>query len=316
MAIPRIYTYISLAILLIASTSCDLTREVELEIPPYDNPYVVEGYLEPGQPYFVVLTRGQAYFDTIRVETVEDADVKISYGTDTVELAGLLIDLNDPQTNNLLDELGADLGALGATAQLFGNRLYLYVNLLAQVPAQYDLPFKLYVRTQDGTEITAETRIPNPVPIEKVEYFFDSDTLARTQTTFVDPPNEDNFYRRLLEQRVFSLDSVGFDPGAGETVYDTIWGSQTIQDFYLSDADLSSPPTFGTFNDFAEGDTLVSTLYTVTEDNVRFVDTRDAAINAAFSPFGQPARLHSNVVGGSGIFVGYSSNVQRVVIGQ
>ena len=43
--------------------SCDLEREIDVDLPEYQNQLVVEAYLEAGKPYRLLLTESISYFD-------------------------------------------------------------------------------------------------------------------------------------------------------------------------------------------------------------------------------------------------------------
>ncbi len=49
--------------------SCNLTRDVDIELPEYDRQPVVECYLEPGKPFRLLLTRSYAFFDEFGLDS-------------------------------------------------------------------------------------------------------------------------------------------------------------------------------------------------------------------------------------------------------
>ena len=78
-----------IAILFIAAVAAcgSLEKEIDLNLPEYEPQYVVECYLEPGQPFSLLLTRSAPYFEPFPsdlegfVETllVDSAEVLINY---------------------------------------------------------------------------------------------------------------------------------------------------------------------------------------------------------------------------------------------
>ena len=52
--------------------SCgNLEKEIDLELPLYESQIVVECYLEPGEPFLLLLTKSAAYFEPIPTEGFE-----------------------------------------------------------------------------------------------------------------------------------------------------------------------------------------------------------------------------------------------------
>lgn len=296
-------TYLLASLLLLSA--CDLQQQVEIELPEYESEVVVEGYLQPGLPFTVILTQSVGFFDDLRLTYVKDATVSISYNNRTDTLQPIELPLNTPGL-----ELILDTALVNRFRNFLGESIYLY-GQLQPVPTLYDIPFTLNITTADGDELSATTTIPQPVEIAGTPYRFNDDSLALVLTQFQDDPERANFYRRLLEQR---------EPRVSENpdgTTDTTWVTDGEQDF-LTDDGISNGQlvTFGTAFQYEVGDTLIHTIYSVTEDYFRFVDTRDAALAASLSPFGQPAVVYTNVEGGQGIFTGQSLTQKVMVIGE
>ena len=117
--------YILLSIFILLFTACE--QEVELDIPPAEQQYVVEGYIEQDLPPFVILTKSTPYFSPITLASIEesfvhDAIITVNNGayTDTLRefssdtLAVLIQALEDSLDLeiNLTDLLGDEAAAL------------------------------------------------------------------------------------------------------------------------------------------------------------------------------------------------------------
>ena len=63
----KIFTYL---IFLFTIISC--TKEVEIDIPPTEQQYVVEGYVEQGKAPLVFLSKSHNYFDPFSIENIEE----------------------------------------------------------------------------------------------------------------------------------------------------------------------------------------------------------------------------------------------------
>lgn len=281
-------------VLLIFLAACNLQQEIDLELPDYEPEVVVESYLRPGQPFAAVLTRSVSFFDTLQLQYVRNATVVMSYGGRQDTLIPFEIELGDQLLGQLIDtSLLANFGPL------FGESVVLYASL-RPVPARYDLTYQLSVFTEEGDTLRASTQIPAPIPFESNNYRFNEEDRAILISAWQDNANQANYYRRLLQERAER---------------DSQRVTRTLQDFVVDDAITNGGlVTVGTGFEFEVGDTLISSLYHITRDYWRFIETRDDAIAASLSPFSQPALLHTNIEGGQGIFTGLSLTTDTVFI--
>ncbi len=278
------YKYLSFfAFCLLAFSACNLEKEIELELPDYETQTVVEGYLQPGKPFTLLLTESDPFFasfgtlDNQYLENLlkDDAEVTISYNGQDISLQnGLFFNL---QT----------------------GKLYNYQAQNFFVPEDYEEEFTLNIRTADGEIITGKTRIAPPTAIDSlvIEFQENNDTLARVLTYASDDVDNVNFYRRIF-----------------------LTGSDRFvdQDFAVDDELLDSETfVFGTGYDFAPGDTVASVFSQINEDYYRFINSVQNAVDSNGNPFGQPSVIISNVEGEGnpiGIFTGFvQDEVIRIV---
>lgn len=262
------HLFLAMATALLAS--CNLTKDVEIDLPDYDRQPVVECYLEPGQPFRLLLTRSSAFFDTLGLSSnflqnalLDGALVTISYNgqTDTLKNQLTLV----PNPLKVFNYVGENL-----------------------VPASPGTAFALYIRLQDGGEIRASTAMLSVVPIDSVVVQPDpnADTLARILTFITDDQSEVNFYRRMLNYG--SLDSF------------------PDQDFIVTDRfSQTASIAFGTGYEVKVGDTVFNTIFHITRDFYDFKESVDLAVIGNLNPFAQPSPIKSNVSGSAnpiGIF--------------
>ncbi len=269
-------------LLLLASAACNLTQEVEIELPVYESQTVVECYLVPGEPFTALITRSASYFDPFPTSSesfiesilLDGASVRIRFDNEIVEL----------QNQNFFN--------------LFTGKLYNYVST-KRVPERFNEPFTIEIITPDNRIVTGETYIPTYVPIDSVVVEFTAqDTAARVLTYWTDNPDETNFYRNILA--FGTLDSIEFD--------------FTLDDNFIDSTKL----VVGTGFDYEIGDTIINVIYHLTEDHYNFMNSITNANNANGNPFGQPSTIQSNLNAENnsaiGIFTGMTFQEKNMII--
>ncbi len=258
---------------LLLINACDLSKDIEVALPSYENELVVESYLQVDQPYRLLLTRSAGYFDAPGVPLVDDATVVITH-------------------NGLSDTLRNEIFIDQESQQIFN---YISDN----APSSYDGTYELEITGPQGDQVTASTEILQQVPIIELELVNRTeDSLVVLLTRIADPTNETNFYRRNLH--------------LGKNVFE----GEVEQDFTASDRFLEndSELVFGTSYKYAPGDTLISTLYHITEDYYEFARSLRSALNSNGNPFVPQESTRSNIVGGIGIFTGFSFDRKTIVV--
>jgi hypothetical protein len=265
----------------ILATACNLTQDIEIELPDYESQTMVECYLVPGQPFAALITKSAAYFDPfprtadqfLQQTLVDGAEVTITYGNTTVKL-----------TNRIF-------------VNPFTGQIFNYV-ANAVVPALFNQPFNLEVITDEKSPITATTFIPARVPIDSTVIEFNPrDSLARVLVYWTDNQNEKNFYRRI--QAVGRRDSITIDFPLDDTFND------------------NSKFVVGSGFDFAVGDTVFNAIYHLTPDHFNFLNSVFNAAAGNGNPFAQPSTIQSNVKGDKnplGIFTGLTFEERMTII--
>lgn len=259
-------------------SSCgNLEKEINLDLPEYEPQYVVECYLEPGEPFGLLLTKSTPYFEPF------PDDLLNFVSNIVVDSAEVTI------THDGVDYVLANEPSINPTTLKFYN----YTNS-ELVPLEFDHDFSLKITTPDGQVLTATTRILPVVPIDSVVVEFDEkrDTLARCLTYLSDDPNTLDFYRRMIHQNSL-LDSIPQQ-------------DFTTNDDYVDDRTI----VFGTGYDFKEGDTIYNTIYHIDRAYFDFWNSTFNSINSNGNPFGQPSTIISNIRSDDGkalgIFTGLS----------
>ena len=264
-----------------AAASCNLEQEVELNLPTYDSRLVVECYLEPDQPYRLLLSRSAAYFDSFPV-----------FGSDFLD-------------EIFVDEALVTITHRGKAVRLSNNpvldreqeKVFNYWSP-EKVPADFEEPFYLQIITAEDDTLRATTTLLPAVPIDSIVVEFqENDTLARVLTYLTDPPDTSNFYRRVLHE------------GSLQT--------RPEQDFPSDDRIVENILVYGTGFDYAPGDTLINTVFHIEPAYHDFLETINRATASNGNPFAQPSPIISNLFGTTeaiGIFTGLSYDRRQTVI--
>ncbi|MBK8561858.1 MAG: DUF4249 domain-containing protein [Saprospiraceae bacterium] len=267
-------------------TACgNLEKEINLDLPEYQPQYVVECYIEAGQPFTLLLTRSSAYFDPFPTDPLEYVENIL------VDSAEVVITHNG--TEYKLDNTPFLNPFTFKVANYHNSQL---------VPTDFDNDFSLKITLPNGQTITSSTRLLPVVPIDSIVVEFDDeqDTLARCLTYITDNPATVNFYRRMIHQNSL-LDSIPDQ-------------DFTTNDDYVDDKVI----VFGTGYDFKEGDTIYNTMFHIERAYFDFWNSTFNAISSNGNPFGQPSSIISNVQGSDGraigIFTGLSYDRVMTVV--
>ncbi len=280
----NIITAFGVLVLLATLSACgDLEKEILVDLPDYESQVVLECYLEPGQPYRLLLTKSASYFAPFPTQNdqflenilEQDASVIIRHNGEEISLANQLT--FDPETGKIYNYSSTTL-----------------------VPENYNQDFELSITTEDGQTIGAITQILPVVPIDSIVILFDEekDSLARAETYLTDDRQVANFYRRSLH-----LGNLETEPE---------------QDFVTDDEVFDSEKFFfGTALDYTVGDTLFFTIYHIDQTYYQFFRSVQQAILSNGNPFGQPSPIISNLSGTAdavGIFTGLSYDRVMTII--
>lgn len=263
-------------------SACNLEKEVDLILPEYDGQKVIECYLEAGQPFTLLLTKSAAYFDAF-------PDLDDDFIDGLLEQDATISITHNGKTYELQNQLGLNP---------FTGKIFNYINE-TPVPEDFTNNFDLSITTKSGEIITGTTQLKPVVLLDSlvVEFSETQDSLARLLTYFTDDESQDNWYRRMLH--FGTLDTLE-------------------QDFVLDDQFVDNGNiVFGTGYDFAEGDTVISSLFHIEQAYFDYVISVSTAADANGNPFGQPSTIISNVKGEGdpiGIFTGFSYDRQEVII--
>jgi len=259
-------------------------------MPDPDPKIVVEGFIDKGEIPYVILTRNSPYYDTINANSLQNyfisgATVKMFDGTDTTTFQELQFD------------------TAGVTASI-----YVGVGVTGQVGKTY----QLFVKA-DGQNVHATTSIIQPLPLDSVWYVDapspNPDSLVQLMVHYSDPPGYGNYVRYFTKQN-----SDDYMPGYN-SVFDDALINGTSFDFPLDrGVDRNIDSTFNNYGYFNRGDTIIVKWSAIDKSHFDFWRTLEFELGSTGNPFASPVKVQSNVVGGLGIWGGYSSSYDTLVV--
>ena len=280
--------------LLCALSACE--RIIEPDLPEHTPRLVLQAFFTPDSTWVAFVGRSAGILESLpsRERSVAEATVEL--------LAG----------DRVIDELK------------FFQRERVYV--WEKTPLQAGESYSLRVSAPGFATIQATDAIPRPVPTAIVSYI--TNTFSRSESTIKgdlsikleiqDPPGETNYYQIHL----FALFSSRREEGSFWTKDPSIIADNNETAFF------GSAPFFtDALFDGQTHEIELSSNYNVTEHTRLFLQVLDISetyyeyLKSAKlheftqdNPFAEPVSVYSNVEGGYGIFVGYSSQTFELVL--
>tara|TARA_B100000902_G_scaffold398319_1_gene464681 strand:- start:1245 stop:2291 length:1047 start_codon:yes stop_codon:yes gene_type:complete len=329
----RYHLFFLLSLFLI---SCQ--EEITLELQQEEIKLVVEGYIEPGYPPYVILTKNQGYFDPINTTTYNELFVN---NVDSINV--WYFDESGLKVNKSLELLDPQI-----SAEFIGEEIPLYTIEPSELidvitnPGNYDfskeeLTYYLEIKWENQL-ITAQTFIPKSTPLDCL-WVTKSETDERAykcdiRAIYSDPPNQQNnilIKSKRLQHYSFSEDSCKSKNNEDQVLRlvdsgsDILINGQTFETYFPRPSKNGNFPT-GKYNsshyrECSNGDTLLREkdivlikFCQIDEPSMKFWRglVRQGGTNG--NPFAEPANLVSNINGGLGIWTGYSPAYYKVPI--
>ena len=189
--------------------------------------------------------------------------------------------------------------------------LYLSTKLIGEVGKSYSLK----IITPDGTILTSETSIPEPLQLDSTWFKIQEgkDSLGYVWARMSDPDTLGNSYRWFAQrhtkdkQFIAPIGSVFDDKFINGKTFDFAYNRGKVPNSQAED-DLNEEEGF-----FKDGDTIDVKFCTITQASFKFWRLAESQSSSNGSPFSSPGVLPSNIKGGVGIFEGYSPLIYTVI---
>jgi len=284
---------IFLSILTIGFVACE--KNIDVDFPPGDTPYVIEGYIENGTVPIISISRGISFLSSISSS-----------------------DFNNLFVNNATVSISVDGGApiLMTPINIGGATIYTNLALSGEVGKKYDLRVEV-----DGKVFTASTSILAPIPLDSIVYKQVEgekgtvDSLVELTGWYSDPIERENYSRMLTKKNSEPFYDVAFNSVYndfiinGKQVSFTIFGGkQALQNNDSAD--------FSKYGYFKRGDTVYVKWASIDKNQYDFWNTFEAQSGSFGNPFSPTVLIKSNIKGsgGIGIWASYGASIDTIII--
>lgn len=301
---------LTLCALTLLFAACE--RDAEIEIPAGDPKIVVEGWIEPGSPPIVLLKKSQPYFGTsnfadISQMFIHGATITVSNGSYSANLFEIC---TSSVPDSLLPFVSAFLGI--DTATLSSLDFCAYTSFDANIYGVIGQTYSLNINS-GGTLLSSVTTLPQPVPLDSVWFKLNetSDSLGFAWAKMTDPDTTGNNYRWYAKRQGKDLSFIAPIGSAFEDKF--INGSSFEFAYQRGDNDFSTTPEpIEEHGYFKISDTIVVKFCTMDYEHYLFWRTFETQVVNNGNPFAAPAPVNSNIVGGLGIWGGFTPSYDTI----
>lgn len=258
--------------------SCNLEKDIEIDVPAFENGYVVESYVSPGKNLGLLITKSYGFFevfDSNQLNQEKLAEILVQGVTGYIEL------------NDVRHPLKNQIQIIPGTTTVYNYEIG------ENVRFNENDRIKLVLRFPTGEQVESATRIPERRPLDSLRLDTNKDMEVR-EVSFVstDSVNTEYFRRQLLRIRNNRI--------------------KIVQDYIVDNSTVSGEKlAFGSGYEFEIGDTLISRVSHIRKEYYDFYQSVTGSINANSNPFGQPGSISGNIKGSNriiGIFTGINQS--------
>ncbi len=296
-------------------TAC--TKEVEVEIPGYEEKMVIDGRIETGQPPFVLLSTTKEVYAPTDVDAflngfISGATVTVSDGTNTVVLSEVCSGNLPPGT----EEIAAQILGIPAD-QLSNYDICAYVGLDPSIWGQVGKTYTLTV-SHEGETYTAETTLLTAVPL--VNTFWKPEGALTNHgfswATLGDPAGQYDAYfweTSIIGNAAGDTTETGFTNTFNPVFDDEFFDGLEFEFAYENPHSTSAEPDSSRFL-YELGDTVVIKLSKLDRVVYEYYEKKYAQLQTAGNPFATPTNIPTNLSNGAlGVWAGFSPAFDTLV---
>jgi hypothetical protein len=307
-------------ILIIFSVLSSCTKEVEIDIPGYQEQLVIDGSIETGMPPLVLLSRSKDIYSPTNLQAflegfVTGATITVSNGTTSVQLEEVCTDNLPPGS----EAIAAAIFGI-PQSELVNYHLCAYTSFNTSIWGQVGKTYALTV-SFEGKTFTSSTTIEQPSSLNTLYWKQDGDlsNYGYSWATLTDTPNNYDAYKWEVKrinagidgQPVDKVFTKTFSPVFDDDFFDgltfnffyenpTVWDDNTVPDEYKGYYKI--------------GDTVVVKLSKMDRYVFNLMEKKYIQLATAGNPFASPTNIPTNIEGGAlGVWAGYSPSFDTLI---
>ena len=293
---------------ILSFVSC--TKEVEIDIPGYEEQIVIDGVIETGQPAIVLLSSTANIYSPTNLEAylngfVSGATIVVSDGILSDTLVEICTDNLPPGTEEIAAAFfGIPVDQL-VTLNLCG---YFSTQIVGEVGKTYTLNVVV-----DGESYSSVTRILDPTPLDSLFWKPEPplENHGWSWAVLSDPPGLNDAYRwevkRLNMLPDGSQDPLFYKP-FGPFFDDAFFDGLTFEFAYENPINFFDETVSDDYRGYYEqGDTILVKLSKLGKSEFDFYEKKYNQMYTAGNPFATPTNIPTNIEGGAlGVWAGFS----------
>jgi hypothetical protein len=307
-------------ILFILSILTSCTKEIEIDIPGYQEQVVIDGSIETGMPPLVLLSRSKDIYSPTNLQAflegfVTGATVTVSDGINSVQLEEVCTDNLPPGS----EAIAAAIFGI-PESELVNYHLCAYTTFNTSIWGQVGKTYALTV-SFEGKTYTSSTTIEQPSSLNSLYWKQDGDltNYGYSWATLTDTPNKYDAYKWEVKRINTGIDGQPIDKVFTKTfspVFDDDFFDGLTFDFFYENPtvweDNTVPDEYKGY--YKIGDTVVVKLSKMDRYVFNFMEKKYIQLATAGNPFATPTNIPSNIEGGAlGVWAGYSPSFDTLI---
>ncbi|XOV67049.1 MAG: DUF4249 family protein [Fluviicola sp.] len=294
------------------------TKEVEVDIPGYEERIVIDGRIETGQPPFVLLSSTKEVYAPTDVDAflngfISGAVVTVSDGTNTIVLTEVCSGNLPPGTEEIASQI------LGIPAEDLSNyNICAYVGLDPVIWGQVGKTYTLTVE-YDGQTYNAETTLVPPTSLVNTFWKPEGNLTNHgfSWATLADPPGQYDAYfweANIIGNAAGDTTETGFTPTFNPVFDDEFFDGLEFEFAYENPHAVGDGVPDSTRFMYALGDTVVIKLSKLDRVVFEYYEKKHIQLQTAGNPFATPTNIPTNLSNGAlGVWAGFSPYLDTLV---
>lgn len=307
--------YIALSFLIF--TSC--TKEVEIDIPGYEEELVIDGVIETNAPPFVMISKTKDIYAPTDIDAflngfVSGATVTVSDGTNTIVLDEWCSDNLPPGAGPIAAEM---FGI--PESELANYHICAYLTLdpvmYGQVGKTYDLTVEL-----DGNTYEASTTIVQPTYLDSVWWKPEPSTPNHgfSWAFLTDPPAKGDAYKWEVKRINIGADGEpidrNFEVPFSPVIDDEFFNGLAFEFAYENPFAFEPDTPEEHLGLYPLGDTVVIKFSKMDLQVYEYLEKKYLQLQTAGNPFATPTNIPNNISGGAlGVWAGFSPTYDTLI---